>query len=143
MRLSNRVADFSLSLLVVVRRIRDAGPAELPVHIFRVRGRRMFVVLVCSCRSNVRSGAGQRYPAVLRVSLLVKRPYSWAAALTHSRYTTPIHATPPTHPPQIPSVLVGVGAGQGVFFVLAGGAFASAIADSGNPLTGGRHILLC
>jgi len=56
---------------------------------------------------------------MLRVSLLVVRPCSWAAALNRSRYATPVHATSPTHPPQIPSV-VRVGAGQGFFFVLAG-----------------------
>jgi len=111
----------SCGRLLVVHRIRDAGPAELSVHIFGVRGHRMLVVLVCSCCSYVCSGLGQGYPVVLRVYLLVERPYSWAAALAHSRYTTPLRATPPTHPPQIPYVLVSVGAGQGVFFVLAGG----------------------
>jgi len=118
---SIRVAGFSLSSLVVVRHIRNGGPVELSVHIFEVRGRRMLVALVCSCCSYVRSG-GQRYAVMLSVFLPVVRSSSWAAALNRSRYTTPVHATPPTHPPQIPSVgtLVRVGVGQGLFLVLAG-----------------------
>ena len=52
---STCVAGFSLSLLVIVRRIRNAGPAEFSVHIFGVCGCRMLV------SSYVRSGGGQRY----------------------------------------------------------------------------------
>ena len=79
------------------------------------------VVLVCTSCLYVRSGGGRRYPVVLRVLLHVVRPYSWTtAALNCLRYTTPVHATPPAHPPRIPYVLVRVGAGQGLFFVLAG-----------------------
>ena len=113
-----------------VRRIHNAGPAEFSVHIFGVHGRRMVVVLICSwfsygrgfgmfMSSYVRSGGGQRYPIMLRVSLLVIRPHSWATALNRLRYANPVHATPPTNPLQIPSV-IRVGAGQGLFFVLAG-----------------------
>jgi len=60
-------------LLVVVHRIRSVGPGELSIHSFGVCGRRMFVVLVCSCCSYVHGGGGQRCHVVLRVWLLVAR----------------------------------------------------------------------
>jgi len=39
--------------------------------------------------------------------------------LGHSRHTTPVDATPPTNLPLLPSLPLSVGAGQGLFFVLA------------------------
>jgi len=82
-----------------------------------------FVDFVCSwfwyVRA-VRSGAGQRYPVAEGVTS--RRKTLLVGRCTHSfALHNPVHATSPTHPPQIPSVLVSVGAGQGEFFVLAGG----------------------